>query len=112
MIIEKNMKKVVENIALTILNNGSGVKWDYPPALYSSEQQRNRTATIRGYKWLWRAYYGVDIKAEINAFWTVKVAQWEQIKSGDTHNINSNCYQMRVWQKYNNSNAITVAFDD
>lgn len=111
MIVEKNLDDNVENIGLTILSN-TEKGWSYPPALLSSADQRYRTATIRGYKSWWRAYYGVDIKADENAYWTERVAQWQQIKKGETHNVRSDCYQMRVWRKYKNSDAITVAFDD
>lgn len=112
MILEKNMQENVENIALTMLDKDIDERWTYPAEICSSEEQRYRTCTIRGYKWMWRAYYGIDIKKEEGKSWTEFVAQWEQIKAGKTHNKRSDCYQMRVWQKYNNSNAITVAFDD
>ena len=112
MIIEKNMQENVENIALTMLAKDIDERWTYPAEICSSEEQRYRTCTIRGYLWMWRAYYGIDIKKYENSTWTEFVAQWQQIKDGQTHNKRSECYQMRVWQKYNNSNAITVAFDD
>lgn len=112
MIIKKNMAKGVGNIALTFLSNSSNTKWDFPPALYSSEFKRNRTATIRGYKSLYRAYYGVDIKSESESAWTILASQWQQIKDGETHLQSSNCYQMRVWKKYRSSGAITVSFND
>lgn len=111
MIIKKELANNVKNVALTILQK-SDKGWDYPPALLSSEKQRKRTATIRGFKWWTRAYYGVDVKADKDAAWTTKVAQWQQIKKGETHSPYSDCYQMRVWRKYKNSDAITVAFDD
>lgn len=112
MIIEKNMQDNVENIALTMLDKEIDERWYYPAAIESSEEQRYRTATIRGYHSLFRAYYGIDIKKYEESSWSVFVAQWQQITSGETHLKASNCYQMRVWRKYNVSSAITVSFDD
>ena len=111
MIVKKELASNVKNVALTILNK-TEKGWDTPPELLSAENKRNRTATIRGYKWWFLAYYGIDIKRNSGSGWTTKVSQWQQIKTGETHSQYSNCYQMRVWRKYKNSGAITVAFDD
>ncbi|MFO7659172.1 MAG: hypothetical protein R6W78_19090 [Bacteroidales bacterium] len=112
MIVEKNMQGNVQNIALTMLDKEIDERWTYPAELLSSKEQRNRTCTIRGYKSLWRAYYGIDITKTEGVGWTEFVAQWTQIKNGETHNKTSDCYQMRVWRKYRNSKAITVSFND
>ncbi|MFP4557797.1 MAG: hypothetical protein ACLFNU_13090 [Bacteroidales bacterium] len=117
MFISKKLKEGVANVILLTHEPREYVTrgwWSYDTHYsdhYGAGEVGSMTCFVYGYKWNNRGWWGLKYKRTFNHSWSTVVAEWKQIKNGETDDETREGYKMRARRKYRN-NSVLIEFNE